>query len=39
MVLASAIIGLPVGIPGNGPEEPAMSIWEYARGFSEPRPC
>lgn len=34
-----ARIGAPVGTPGNGPLDPAMSIWEYGRGLSESTPC
>ena len=36
---ASAEIGAPVGTPGNGPEDPAMSTWEYLIGWSESIPC
>lgn len=30
--LANARIGAPVGKPGNGPDEPAISTWEYFSG-------
>ena len=32
-------IGAPVGTPGKGPEEPAMSRWTYGRGVAESTPC
>jgi len=31
--------GEPVGTPGKGPLEPAMSRWEYGRGLDESTPC
>jgi len=34
-----ATIGAPVGTPGKGPEEPAMSTWLYLMGLSESLPC
>lgn len=34
-----ARMGAPVGTPGKGPLEPAMSTWEYGRGVSESTPC
>ena len=33
------MIGAPVGIPGKGPEDPAISKWEYGNGLSESTPC
>ena len=36
---AKARMGAPVGTPGNGPLDPATSMWEYGRGFSESSPC
>lgn len=35
----NATIGAPVGIPGNGPLDPAMSTWEYGNGCDESTPC
>lgn len=34
-----ARMGAPVGTPGKGPLDPAISMWEYGRGFSESTPC
>lgn len=34
-----AATGAPLGIPGKGPEEAAMSIWQYFSGFADLRPC
>ncbi len=36
---AMATIGAPVGVPGKGPDEPAMSMCEYLSGASESMPC
>ena len=36
---AMAMMGAPVGTPGKGPDEPAMSRWEYGRGLSDSIPC
>jgi len=36
---AMARSGEPVGTPGKGPLEPAMSRWEYGRGLDESTPC
>ena len=36
---ARADIGAPVGTPGKGPDDPAMSMCEYFRGWSESIPC
>lgn len=35
----NATMGAPVGIPGNGPEDPAISRWEYGNGLFESIPC
>ena len=36
---AMATTGAPVGVPGNGPEDPAMSRWVNFSGLSESMPC
>lgn len=38
-LVAMVMTGAPVGTPGKGPLDPAMSMWEYGRGASESTPC
>lgn len=38
-LVAIVMTGAPVGTPGKGPLDPAMSMWEYGRGASESTPC
>lgn len=38
-LVAMVMTGAPVGTPGKGPLDPAMSMWEYGRGVLESTPC
>lgn len=38
-LVAMVMTGAPVGTPGKGPLDPAMSMWEYGSGAVESTPC